>query len=60
MTQYEEINAESYAQGWRKSVQEAVDAALLDPEVPVGEAREVEVILGRKKNPFHEYKAILK
>jgi hypothetical protein len=60
MTQYEEIDAESYADGWRMSLQEAIDAALFDPEVSVGEAREVDVILGRKKNPHHEYKAILR
>ncbi|HET8874209.1 MAG TPA: hypothetical protein VFM83_11035 [Gaiellaceae bacterium] len=56
MTQYEEVDAESYAQGWRKTVQEAADAAMANVEVPIGEEREL-VIYGRKKNPFHEYRA---
>lgn len=56
MAHYEEVDAESYAQGWRKTIQEAVDAALADEKVPAGEEREV-VIIGRKKNPFHEYRA---
>jgi hypothetical protein len=56
MAHYEEIDVESYAQGWRKSIQEAVDAALADEKVPAGEEREV-VLYGRKKNPFHEYRA---
>lgn len=60
MTQYEEIDAESYAQGWRGSIQEAVDAALLAEDVPYGETREVDVIMARKMNPHHEYKVTLR
>jgi hypothetical protein len=60
MTQYEEIDAESYAQGWRDTIQEAVDAALFAEDVPYGETREIDVIMGRKKNPHHEYKATLR
>jgi hypothetical protein len=60
MAHYEEIDVESYAQGWRKTIQEAVDAALAEANVPVGEEREVDVIYGRKRNPFHEYRATLR
>jgi hypothetical protein len=58
--QYEEIDAESYAQGWRETIQDAVDAAMLAEDVPIGETREVDVIIGRRKNPHHEYKATLR
>jgi hypothetical protein len=58
MSLYEEVDPESYAQGWRKSLQEALDAAMAD--VPVGEEREVDVIYVRKRNPIHEYRITLK
>jgi hypothetical protein len=54
MSLYEEVDPESYAQGWRKSLQEALDAAMADEE------REVDVIYVRKRNPIHEYRITLK
>jgi hypothetical protein len=43
---------------WKKTIREAVEAAMAD--VPVGQTRIIEAIEVRKKNPLHEYRVILR
>jgi hypothetical protein len=59
MYEQEEPDEESYAEGWRGTIQEAADAALGAEQVEIGPTREI-VVYGRKKNPIHEFRVALK
>jgi hypothetical protein len=60
--QYEGIDAEAYAQGFRRELKEAVDAALDRDDVPVGETRVIDYIEVKRvrKNPIHDYRVSLR
>ena len=59
MTEVHDVDPESYAHGWRKSITEAIEAAFQAEGVPLGEARGIDLD-ARRKNPIHEYKVKLK
>jgi hypothetical protein len=46
------------ADKWKKTIREAVEAAMEDK--PVGTTTVIEAIEVRKKNPLHEYRVILR
>ena len=60
--EYEGINRESYAQGWRRELKEAIDAALEENGVPVGETAIIDYIEVKRvrKNPIHDYRVVLR
>jgi hypothetical protein len=58
MSEQSEPDPEALAQGWRRQLEAAVEAAMED--VPVDEVREIDVIYARKKNPIHEYRVTLR
>ena len=55
---YGETDPELFNQGFRREFKEAVDAALIRHEVPVGETRVIESIevYRARQNPLHDYK----
>jgi len=52
-----DIDVESYRDGWRKTIAEAIAAAM--STVPYDDPRVVELLV-QKKNPIHEYKVVLR
>jgi hypothetical protein len=64
MTHYDgqpQTSAEDYAAGFRRELKDAVDAALDEQDVPVGETRVIDFIEVKRirKNPIHDYKVHL-
>ena len=53
-----ETDPELFNQGFRREFKEAVNAALIRHEVPVGETRAIESIevYRARENPLHDYK----
>jgi hypothetical protein len=53
-----ETDPELFNQGFRREFKEAVDAALIRHEVPVGDTRVIESIevYRARQNPLHDYK----
>lgn len=60
MSEYEGIDKDAYAQGWRREFREAVDEALAP--YPVGEEKLIEEIWVKKRreNPVHDYRVVLR
>lgn len=57
MRDQEQTSPEDYAHGFRREFREAVNAALVREEVPVGETRVIEVEVKRlRENPLHDYR----
>lgn len=62
MTDYEETDPEALAQGFRRELKDAVDAALDQDDVPVGETRVIDYIEVKRirRNPIHDYRVVLR
>jgi hypothetical protein len=60
--EYEGINREAYAQGWRREFKEAIDAALEEAGVPVGDTALIDYIEVKRvrRNPIHDYRVVLR
>ncbi len=57
--QDERDEQDEYTPGWYGTLQEAVDAALQQDDVELGQIREI-AFQGRKKNPIHEFRVKLR
>ena len=57
-----ETDPQLFEQGFRREFKEAVNAALIRDDVPVGETREIDYIevYRARQNPLHDYKVNLK
>jgi hypothetical protein len=48
---------EDYVQGFRRDLRDAVNAALVRDEIPVGETREIVIEVKKlRDNPLHDYR----
>jgi hypothetical protein len=51
------INDQDWADGWRRSLQEAVDAFLADPKIDLDQPVPIQIeVRKRSENPIHDYR----
>ncbi len=56
MEDQEQTSTEDYDRGFRRELKEAVNAALIRDDVPVGDERVIRVTVKRlSRNPHHDY-----
>ena len=56
MGDHEQTSTEDYARGFRRELKEAVNAALIRDNIPVGDERVIRVTVKRlSANPHHDY-----
>jgi hypothetical protein len=57
--EYEGIDPEAYAQGWRRDLRDAIDEALAPHEV--GYEAPIDIyVKKRRDNPVHDYRVVLR
>jgi hypothetical protein len=57
--EYEGIDSEAYAQGWRRELRDAVDEALAEYEV--GYEAQIDIFVKKRRdNPVHDYRVALR
>ena len=56
-----QIDADAYAEGWRRELKDAVNAELESKKAPLDKPFEIDIWVKRRtQNPIHDYRVVLR